>query len=546
MKSGTAGLRQIYHVVFRWVRPNVDSFFRLQKPKLWALAILAGLAGSAVAIAFRHLIGNLQWLWSGTTSEIFLGRLSQIPWWVVVAAPTTGGLLVGAILYFWGAGGRAGGVADVIETRVSDTGQLSLANASVGTLISAITLGSGGSAGREGPVIYYAAAVAKILFQFFDLPPSARRSMLACGVAAGIAASFNSPIAGVLFAHEVILGHFSMTAFVPLVISSVIAAVISRGWFGEAPAFILPHFHITSYLEIPAFALLGIACALVAIMFQASLMGSEWFNRRIPMPVFIRPALGGFAVGLIALVFPQVLGVGYEATDAALSNRLDLGLMIMLIVAKTLATSITLGTRMGGGVFSPSLYLGAMTGGAFGMVAASIFPQFASSEGLYAIIGMGAVAAAVLGAPISTAVMIFELTGGFAFSIALLFTIAIATGLTQAAMGRSFFFWQLYSRGVMLEEGPHTHLSRQMHVRDFAVSFKPDEEVPVFDPVNYPLWLKESDTLASALKLFSNSSETRLLVTRGRRNEPVGWAYHIDALSNFNKALVEQSREEHG
>ncbi|VAW18113.1 Chloride channel protein, partial [hydrothermal vent metagenome] len=486
MKSARVGLRQIYYVLFRWVRPNLDSFLRLQKPKLWALAILAGLAGSVVAILFRHLIGAFQWLWTGTMSEVFLGRLSEIPWWIVVAAPTAGGLLVGAILHFWGPGERAGGVADVIEARASDSEQLSLRNASIGTLVSAITLGSGGSAGREGPVVYYAAAVAKYLFRFFELPPSARRSMLACGVAAGIAASFNSPIAGVLFAHEVILGHFSMTAFVPLVISSVIAAVVSRSWFGEAPAFILPDFQITSYLEIPAFALLGIACALVAIMFQISLMGSDWFSRRLAIPTFIRPALGGFAVGLIALVFPQVLGVGYEATDAALSNQLELGLMIMLIFAKTLASAITFGSRMGGGVFSPSLYLGAMTGGAFGMVAAGLFPQFASSEGLYAIIGMGAVAAAVLGAPISTVVMIFELTGGFTFSIALLFTVSIATGLSQAAMGRSFFFWQLHSRGVMLEEGPHTHLAQQLHVRDFTVPFKPDEEIPVFDPARYP------------------------------------------------------------
>ncbi len=152
MKRGTAGLRQIYYVLLRWVRPNVDSFFKLQKPKLWALAVLAGLAGSLVAILFRHAIGITQWLWSGTMSEVFLNRLTQIPWWSVVAAPTIGGLLVGAILHFWGPGGRAGGVADVIEARASDTGQLSLRNASVGTLISAITLGSGGSAGREGPV----------------------------------------------------------------------------------------------------------------------------------------------------------------------------------------------------------------------------------------------------------------------------------------------------------------------------------------------------------------------------------------------------------
>lgn len=452
--------RQIYLVVYRWVRPHVDTFLAQQQPKLWALAIIAGLAGGTVAIAFRTIIALLQSLWVGTASERFLTHLSALPWWMVLAGPAFGGVLVGTILHFWHPSGRAGGVADVIEARTHENPRFSLRDATIGTTISAITLGFGGSAGREGPVVYYAAAVSKALFRFFELPLSARRSMLGCGVAAAIAASFNAPIAGVLFAHEVILGHFAMSAFVPLVISAVVAAVISRIWFGEAPAFLVPDYSITSYWEIPAFALLGVTCAVVAILFQSSLIGSDWVARHIKLPLFLRPILGGLLVGAIALVFPQVLGVGYEATDAALGHKLGLGLMLALIVAKTAATAITLGSRLGGGVFSPALYLGAMTGGAFGIMAASVFPNMASSEGLYAIIGMGAVAAAVLGAPISTAVMIFELTGGFAFSIALLFAVSIATGLTQVAMGRSFFYWQLYTRGIMLEEGPHKHLAQ--------------------------------------------------------------------------------------
>lgn len=545
MKPGLSGVRQIYQVVYRWVRPNIDSFLALQKPKLWGLAVLAGIAGAIVAILFRHAIGLVQWLWTGTQAEVFLNALADKPWWVVLLAPILGGAAVGLLLWWWGPSGRSGGVADVIDARARNISNISLRNATVGTLISAVTLGSGGSAGREGPVVYYAGAVAKALFQLFELPPSARRSMLACGVAAAIAASFNAPIAGVLFAHEVILGHFALTAFVPLVISAVVAAVISRNWFGEAPAFEIPDFQITSYLEFPAFLLLGVTCAAVAILFQAALIGTDWANKRMNLPVWFSPIVGGFLVGLIALVFPQVLGVGYEATDAALTNRLSLGLMLALIVAKTAATAITLGSRMGGGVFSPSLYLGAMTGGAFGVMAASVFPEMASSEGLYALMGMGAVAAAVLGAPISTAVMIFELTGGFAFSIALLFTTSIATGLSQTAMGRSYFYWQLYTRGVMLEDGPHTHLSRQIRVRDIMRPFPPDAEKPVFDPVAWPVWLRENDTLETALKNFSNTDRPRLLVVDGPDRNPTGWVYHVDALANFNKALVAQSREEH-
>lgn len=545
MKARLGRIRQIYLVVYRWVRPHVVVFMAMQQPKVWALAIVAGLAGSAVAIAFRTIIGLIQSLWTGTTSELFLFKLSTLPWWVVIAAPTFGGLIVGTILHFWRPSARPGGVADVIEARAHETTHLSLKDATVGVSISAITLGFGGSAGREGPVVYFAAALSKSLFRFFSLPLSARRTMLGCGVAAAIAASFNAPIAGVLFAHEVILGHFAMSAFVPLVISAVVAAVVSRIWFGEAPAFLVPDYSITSYWEIPSFALLGITCAVVAILFQSALIGTDWAARHVKLPIFMRPIVGGALVGSIALVFPQVLGVGYEATDAALGGRLDIQLMLALIVAKTAATAITLGSRMGGGIFSPALYLGAMTGGAFGLIAASVFPELASSEGLYAIIGMGAVAAAVLGAPISTAVMIFELTGGFAFSLALLFSVSLATGLTQIAMGRSFFFWQLYTRGIMLEEGPHADLAKHIRVRDIMTPFSTDQPAPEFDMATAEHWLRDGDTLESALRAFDSTGQERLLVITGTEHTPVGWAHHVKALANYNKALVEQSREEH-
>lgn len=545
MHSRLRRIRQIYLVVYRWVKPHVDTYLAMQQPKIWALSIAAGIAGAVVAITFRTVIGLLQSLWTGTTGERFLFTLSALPWWVVLVAPIIGGLIVGTILHFWRPSARPGGVADVIEARAHETTHLSLKDATIGVSISAITLGFGGSSGREGPVVYFAAAVSKALFRFFSLPLSARRTMLGCGVAAAIAASFNAPIAGVLFAHEVILGHFAMSAFVPLVISAVVAAVISRGWFGEAPAFLVPDYSITSYWEIPSFALLGVTCAVVAILFQSALIGTDWSARHVRLPLFARPVVGGAMIGGIALIFPQVLGVGYEATDAALSGNLDIQLMLALIVAKTAATAITLGSRMGGGVFSPALYLGAMTGGAFGLIAASVFPEMASSEGLYAIIGMGSVAAAVLGAPISTAVMIFELTGGFAFSLALLFSVSLATGLTQLAMGRSFFFWQLYTRGIMLEEGPHTHLAQHIRVRDIMTPFSDDETPPTFDLNETKTWLRDADTLESALRAFDSSGETTLLVVHGKDHTPVGWAHHVNALSNFNKALVAQSREEH-
>lgn len=539
--------RMIYRVVQKWVQPHLNAFHAAQQPKMWSLALAAGLAGGAVAILFRSAISFFQYLWIQNSTELYMVRLAALPWYYVILGPVTGGIIVGGIMFFWRREARPGGVADVIEARAHDGKKLSFRSSLVAGTISAVSLGFGASAGREGPVVYFAASASKSLFRFFELPPSARRIMLGCGVAAAISASFNAPIAGVLFAHEVILGHFAMSAFVPIVIAAVIASVMSRAWFGDNPAFILPDFQITSYWEIPAFALLGLTCAAVAIAFQTSLIGTDWVARHFRIKDYFRPAIGGFLVGLIALAFPQILGVGYEATNAALTNQIGLWTLLSLIVAKTAATAITLASRFGGGIFSPSLYLGAMTGGAFGAIAAHIFPDLASSEALYAIIGMGAVAAAVLGAPISTTVMIFELTGGFAFSIALLFAVSIATGLTQAVMGRSFFYWQLYTRGIMLEEGPHAHLIKYHRVRDFMSDYvKKDDELP-FDILSGKPWLKTRDTLETALRAFDTTDETRLPVMEGsgKRMRQVGWVTHVKALSSFNKALVEQSREEH-
>ena len=183
--------------------------------------------------------------------------------------------------------------------------------------------------------------------------------------------------------------------------------------------------------------------------------------------MWLRPVVGGAAIGAMGVFIPHILGVGYEATDLALWGRLPLMLMLVLIVAKTAATAITLASRFGGGIFSPALYLGAMTGGAYGIIAAYFFPELASSQALYSILGMGAVAGAVLGAPLSTTLIVFELTGGYELSIALLLTTAIAHGLNQAIHGHSYFQWQLEMRGLFVQAGPHRTVIRNVKVMDF-------------------------------------------------------------------------------
>jgi chloride channel protein, CIC family len=220
--------------------------------------------------------------------------------------------------------------------------------------------------------------------------------------------------------------------------------------------------------------------------------------------------------------------------------------MFTLLVAKTAATSIALASRFGGGVFSPSLYLGALTGGAFGLIAAHVVPQFGSSEGLYAILGMGAVTAAVLGAPISTTVMVFELTGGFALSLALLLTVAIGNGISQAILGRSFFQSQLEARGIMLQAGPHQVLVKVVRVSDFMQPLVEGESSAQLE-AEKELVLRPDDSLETALRLFDGSGAERVpVVDSAARAEILGWARQVDALACFNKELIATSVEKHG
>ncbi|MCC0053703.1 MAG: chloride channel protein [Rhodobiaceae bacterium] len=532
--------------VHMWAAPNLRVFFHTRQPVAWLLAAVIGVGVSLAAIAFRLAIGAFQWPWLGDTSEFVATAAQAVPWYAVLLAPAVGGLIVGVMLERLMPGKRAEGVADVIEARSFASRRLGFRSGLTTALISALSIGSGASAGREGPVVHLGAVLATAISSRFKLPAAGNRMLLAAGVSAAVSASFNAPIAGVLFAHEVILGHYAVSALVPIVISSVLATVLSRVWFGDYPAFFVPEYQITSYWEVPAFVLLGITCAVVAIAFQFALIGSDFVARHVRIRLMWRPVIGGLAVGAIALAFPQVLGVGYETTDLAMRQRLPLDLMLMLIVAKTAATGITLASRFGGGIFSPSLYLGAMTGGAYGLMAASVFPDMASSAGLYAILGMGAVAASVLGAPISTIVIVFELTGGYALTLALLLTVSIAIGLTQAVHGRSFFHWQLESRGLFLQGGAHRRIGRQLKVMDVMRHLGEGEEQEPVNVAELEAWLTPQDTLESALRRFDETGRGRIaVIDETAPDEVVGFVHQVDVLRRFTEELIEANVEEH-
>ncbi len=528
-------------------QPNLTRFWLNREPTMLVMAVLVGIGAGYAAVLFREAIGFVQWLWSGTRSEGLVEAVQNMPGWIVFFAPVTGGVLVGLYLHFIMPGRRCHGAADVIEAKALLNSKIPLKTGLGSALVTVLSLGFGGSAGREGPVVHLGATITGFLQDKLSLPPASRRILLACGVASAVSASFNVPIAGILFAHEVILQHFAMRAFVPIAISSVIGAVIIRYHFGDIPIFSVPEYQMVTMLEYPAFAVLGLVCALVAILFQFMIISSDTMARQVRMPLWLRPIIGGILVGLIALKVPEILGVGYDSTNGALNQKFVLSTLLLLLGVKILATSITLASRFGGGVFSPSLYLGAMAGGAFGIVAGSLYPTLASGHGLYAIAGMGAVAAAILGAPISTTMIAFELTQDYHTAINIILAVSIATILHQAVHGKSLFHWQLANRGIFLNEGAHQSVMLQMRVKDFLTPLKEGEEVDPFDPDDETLYyLTPSDSIETALRIFDLSGFSRLAVFDPKQDDKIlGWADQVTALHELNQALIRASSEEH-
>ena len=561
------------------------------------LAVFVGAAAGGGVIAIRELIDLIQGLTLGGTSENLISIVFTLPWWQTLFTPAIGGLMVGLFIYYCIPGQKPLSVAKVIEASALQGGRMSF-RAGIGAAIaSSISIGVGGSVGREGPAIHLGATVGAWFARTLHLTRSLSRALLGCGAAAAVAASFNAPIAGALFAHEVIVGHFAMSAFTPIVIASVVGTIVSRIYFGDVPAFGITEQSLASFWEFPAVVGLGIAGGFVAIIFMRTAMKTEDVMSRVPGPQWINPAIGGFLIGLIALVFPHVLGVGYDATDLALNIQLPLYLMVSLIFMKILATSICIGSGFGGGVFTPSLMIGAMLGGSYGMVVTGIFPELSSGPGAYTIIGMGAVSAAVLGAPISTTLIVFELTDDYPLTIAVMIGVVISNVVAQQFLGKSFFSWQLERAGLDLKGGFETTLLRSIKVRqlvdknaetvsvgtglqdlrhklqfsetgelfvlrkndelfgtitladlsDVAFDHDVDNLINAGDVARlHPPFLVQGDDLEKANKVMRDSGEHFIAVVEDHETMKfIGTLYETEVMSAYNKALLKVRHEEH-
>ncbi len=545
-----ASLRESWRVVREQGPGNIQ---------FWFIALLVGIAAGGAAVLFRLGINFLQETLYGTDNVRFLHSFAEtLPWYSILLIPVLGGLIVGLILDRYTDDGRAKSVAEVIEGAALHDGRVETKEGAASALASMITLGTGGSSGREGPVVHLAAVISSFVANRMNANGITGRDLLGCAVAAAVSASFNAPIAGALFALEVILRHFAVHAFAPIVIASVAGTVINRLAFGDVTEFMLmEEGALAFYVELPAFLLLGLLSGLVAVAMIWSIfflddVGTH-IQERTGVPRFLRPAAAGLLLGIIALAYPHIIGVGYETTSAALTGSLVWREAVVFCIVKVAAVAITMGGRMGGGVFSPSLMVGALLGLAFGLTATSVFPDVSGSETLYALAGMGAVAAAVLGAPISTTLIVFELTGDWQTGLAVMVAVSLSTAITSKMIDRSFFLTQLERRNIHLSKGPQAYLLSLFRVANVmrkpdAADAAPDDAV--WAAIEEGVWTTPNATLEDALPLFDKTARPFLpVVTVGAEGEPPqihGALFHVDALRAYNRALAATAEEEHG
>ncbi|MFS2318349.1 chloride channel protein [Maricaulis sp. D1M11] len=535
-------------MVIRLIR---HAFADGRGPALWLLGLLAGILAGYATLGLRIIISQVETLAFGVTEEELATAAGQLPAWLLVLIPLTTGALVALLLWLGQRlnltpESRVLGVGDLLEARAVKNGLMPIAPGLYSALVSAISLGGGASAGREGPAVHLGGTIAALLSRLTRLPPRGSRILLACGAAAAVSASFNAPVAGALFAFEVVLGHYALRSIAPVAVASVVGAVIVRHYFGQDPVFGVPDMLGAHLWDFPAAAALGLAAAGLAIALDRGLLTVpglvQSHAERWRIPLWILPLPGGLLIGLLALIAPEILGVGYEATSNALNAEYGFGFLIGLIALKLLATILTIGFRFSGGVFSPSLYLGAMLGSAFGLVWAMMVGDQTAGPAFFALIGMGAVAGAVLGAPLSTTLIVFELTQSYEAAVAVLVAVSLATVATQSVIGGSLFQKQVQRKGYDLAGGSSRLILQMVRVRSFMMPLDDWSQ----DEMPETACVFEDDTLGRALGVLDAEELEGAPVRRRHGDQAViGWVTKADAHAAYAKALKDAHEEEH-
>jgi CIC family chloride channel protein len=453
-------------------RRQLRQWLRGSSTGLVPMALFVGAGAGVGAIAFRYLILCFTRLFSGHDDFSAAGRVAHpgLPGFgifFVVLAPVVGGLIYGPLIHFFAREARGHGVPEVMLAVAEKGGRIRPQVAVVKSLASAICIGAGGSVGREGPIVQIGSALGSTVGQWLRVPESRLRILVACGAAGGISATFNAPIAGVFFALELILQDFATESFGVVVLASVTSAVIGRAAFGSQPFLTLPAFHLVSYTEYLLYAGLGIIAAVVGVLFIRVLYGTEDLVDRLWRgPEWLRPAVGGLALGLLLLALPQMYGVGYPVLQQGVRGEYVIGFLLLLVLGKMAATSLTIAIGGSGGVFAPSLFIGAMLGTGYGEVLQWLLPGGTAAPGAYGLVGMGAVFAAAARAPITAVIIIFELTGDYAIILPLMVAIVLSAGLSSLLSGDTIYTLKLRRRGIDIARSRSANLMQILSVAD--------------------------------------------------------------------------------
>lgn len=446
------GLRRLLLAV-NWV-----ALRRMASLALLAIlvGILCGFAAFTFVWAINHLIEIFfPFAQLGAPSPLVRGS-------VIVLAPALGGLIVGPFVAVFARGEAGHGVSSIMRALIECGGVIHLNIAVVKTIASAVTLGSGGSAGREGPIVQIGAALGSAVGQAFRLRESHLRLLVICGASGGIAAIFNAPIAGVFYGAEVLLKEFEMRAISIIGLTALAATLTIRWLRGNQPAFAAPLYTPVSAWELGPYAVLGVLGGLVGVLFILGLYTTKDFFHALRLPGWVKPALGGLTIGVIGLLYPTTLlpypaifSATYVPIGAAVAGQLGLGLMVALLLGKLIATSLTLGSGGFGGVFGPSLFLGAMLGGAFGIVVNALLPGVTAPPGAYALIGMAAVLGAAEHAPMTGVMLAFEMAGDYQMIVPLMLTTVTACLIARLLLAESIDTLALARAGIS-DRAPET------------------------------------------------------------------------------------------
>lgn len=425
---------------------SFDRFSSTHTVILGVLAILVGLASAAGVWLFK-------WLFEHLGDILFESAKSQAPW-LVALIPIFGGLIVGLVAHFLIGEEELHGTASIMQSVALSGGRLQYKKTPVKSLAAVVSIGTGASVGPEDPSVQIGANIGSMVGQLFRLSDERIRTLVAAGAASSIAAAFNAPIAGVFFALEIVLGEIGGSGLGMILVSAVSSAVLTQAISGTQPAFAVPAYAFNTAWELPLYLVLGLLAGPISALYVRLLYKVQDIFGAWKAPRWIKPVVAGLILGVVGLFLPQIFGVGYGTiTDILNGNAYSIPLLLALLVAKLILTPVSIGGGFIGGVFAPSLFVGAALGALFGGVTALLLPGLGIDAAAFALVGMAAVLAGAVHAPLTASILLFEMTGDYRIILPLLFSVAVSVLVSQRIQRDSVYAMGLARHGIRLDRG---------------------------------------------------------------------------------------------